>query len=213
MISRFLPILAALALLPMSAQAANVVANSLASGPGGNPPPRQVTSSLGSDLPTGALVRVGFFNNAAANMAVLTGNDFNAINSLFLPLGEDAGSTADGTTGPIRVNANGDIGGSITNIDNAYMAAGNPLWLWVLNSAATSPTPSEWAIFRDSTWMMPSGIGSINLQTWQIDSAGEVLRGALSGANQIRLQQAIPEPGSLGLAGVALLGLVRRRRR
>jgi hypothetical protein len=214
---RSLKFLVVLSLLPASAHAANVVANSLASGPGGNPPARRVTTALGTHLPTGSLVRVGFFSNASANMAVLMGTDFNATNSLFLPLGEDAGSSADGTTGPIRANANGDFGGAIVNIDNAYMPAGSPLWLWVLNSPIANDSANEWVIFRDSSWIMPSGIGSINLATWQIDSEDEVVCGELL-PNEIRMPNllylsCIPEPDSLALALLALVVMRRRRRR
>ena len=127
-IPRLFTLISAFCLLTPAAQSANVLANSLASGPGGTPPARDVVSTTGANLATGSLVRVGYFNNAQGNMAILTGNNFAAINNLFLSLGEDSGSAADGETGPITIAASGDIAGSIANVDNAYMPAGRELY-------------------------------------------------------------------------------------
>lgn len=202
-------------LLAASSDAANIIANSLASSPDGTSPAKQVVSSAGAALPVNSLVRVGFFNDPAVNIAILAGDDFAAIDALFTPLGENPNSAADGTTGPIRINATGQYGGSIQNVASAYAPENTPLYVWVLNQSTADANATEWAIFRDATWRMPNEIGSLNLLTWQIDEPSEVIRGTLNTAsNQIRLApaQSIPEPGAAALALAAMVVLRRRRR-
>jgi PEP-CTERM motif len=192
---------------------ANVVITSLAAGPGGEAA-KQVVTSANANVPQGSIVRVGHFDltSVGGSTAILTVGLFPALEAIFTPLGENAGSAADGTSGPVVVNAAGGIGGSIQNVDNAFMPAGRALYAWVFAQPTPNAAATQWTIFRDSTWLMPAGIGSINLQTWQIDQASEVFRGTLDlGANRIAMA-VIPEPGSALLGMIGLVVAWRRRR-
>ncbi len=206
-------------ILASAAEGANIIANSLANS--GADLAKQVVSSEGANLPEGSLVRVGYFDTSRGDVADLTGNDFSAIDIMFVALGEDATWDADGTTGPIRINATGQFGGSIQNVANSYAPQDRELYLWVLNipnpSTAGPDTQWEWAIFRDASWVVPNDIGSINLVTWQINEADEVIKGTLDlGNNQIRLavipEAVIPEPGMAAFCLAATSCLLRRRK-
>jgi hypothetical protein len=203
-------------------QAANVATTSLAA------PALKITQTDGSNLAQGSIVRVGYFDltGVGGDTTILKVGLYPELEAIFKAVGENGAITTDGDTGPVLVNAAGGFIGSIQNIDNGFMPAGRELYLWVFNTPpAADPTPgvpkptyaaaTDWAILRDPSWVMPSGaLGSINLQTGQIDQAAEVFRGTLDTANSRILvgPAVIPEP-ACALLGLVALGLGLRRRR
>ena len=197
--------------LPTVSEAAlvNIASNSFAAGG------RMVVTSSGAPLAFGSVVRIGSFPTGVPAGATT----FAAVDSAFVPIGEDPGSAADGTNGPLTINdvnptgtTRGHYAGTISNVDNAdpRFAAATRLYVFVLNAPpASQQTATEWAIFSDPAWTIPS-TATRTMTTSAIDQPAEVFYGSLSGA-EIRMAP-VPEPSAavLGLAGLGLL--VRRRR-
>jgi hypothetical protein len=182
-----------------------------------------LASTSGTTLPTGTRIRVGFFNNPSGNAAIISGNDFAAIDAIFNPLGE--GDVGGGTvsTGSLAIGATaGRFSYEISGITQAYLAAGVPLYYWVLNSNQIAAGNGQWAIFSNNDsnnggtpWVAPvddpvlGGSIPLAVTNLRIDDADDIARGAVAGT-QLRLE--VPEPTSLSFLGLGLLALFRRRR-
>lgn len=184
---------------------------------------RQFVDSSGTPLADGNAVRVGFFNDAAANIQIISGNDFDAINALFKPLGEGAAGAGTVAAGSLATRTQGTPGRltyQIEGVTQSYLPAGTQLYVWVFNNANPAAA-TQWAIFTnndDNPWVAAvdnpdvpgSGNLSLPIQNSIIDDANDVLKGSLS-AGQIRLSQ-VPEPGMAALCLAALTLAARRRR-
>lgn len=188
-----------------------------------------ITSSTGINMPTGTRIRVGSFNDPVGNAAILTGNDFNAIDSIFRPLGE--GAAGGGTVAAGQSLAIGAVAGrfnfSVGGITQAYLPAGVPLFVWALGGQTVGPS-GEWAIVTNndsggvpagSPWTAPvddpdlGGTITLAVTNQRVDDANDVVKGTLQAAGPPQLRLAvIPEPGSLALLGLAF-GCIRRRRK
>jgi hypothetical protein len=207
--------------------------------PGGPVLSNPVTYADGSSLPNGGIrVRLGYFNTAAQTatwLSDLQSNDVARINSAlisFIPLGENAQRANLGlvptTTGPRTLQRNvnqvsspGRLAGGINevvsvagtpNTENASgVPAGSRIFLLVYSDAdATLGATEQFGVFSADSWLMPSDSGLHPvLNTIDVDTAGEVFRGRF-GSLQMAL---IPEPAATGLALLAGLGMLVRRRR
>jgi hypothetical protein len=190
-----------------------------------------LASNDGTPLADGSLIRVGFFNDPVGNAVVLSGTDFNAIDTLFRPIGE--GAVGGGTVGAGALSTitagdpavTGRFSFSVNGITQAYAPQNTPIYFWVFNTPAASQN-SEWAIFTNndssnggSPWVVPfddpqlGGSITLAVTTTRVDDADDVISGSLSttlgGAPAIRT---IPEPGIAAL-GLCALSLLYRRRR
>ncbi len=187
---------------------------------GGSP----YADSSGSALSTTSVVRVGYFDVSAPGslLTLQTSNDFNAVNSLFRPLGE--GQVGGGTinqvgslTNYLVVNGQfspGALFGQITGIDASYITPGSDLSVWIFNGSDPS-SAAEWGIFSATTrplanWDFPNDLGSSTLSTSEIDN---VIRG-FDSSTQFQLSSviAVPEPSGLLLLLITGFCLIRRRR-
>ncbi len=209
-----LPLVSALAFIAATAQAmpVSVTVNSN----GGS----KYTSSSGSLLGAGSVIRVGQFNVIGGNLTTLqTSDDYAAVNSLFTPLAEsiiNAGTVnQSGAPGQqIVINdlfAAGDVFGQIINAEDFYFATGSQMYAWVFNHADPL-LATEWGIFTSTTgWGYPMMHGSETLSTFEVD---DVIRGNDTGT-ELRLASiaAVPEPGSALLVMVGACALFRRSRR
>ena len=207
----------ALTALPSTAATVDIAVSSAGTSP-------KFVDSLGSILNFGSDVRVGIFNMSApgALATLQTSNDYNTINSLFTPLGENNGgggtvSQFNNSGTNLIINNGlgaGNVFGSITGVDAAFCTPGTELAVWVFNNA--DPTlATEWGIFTTTNgWEFPAATvlgGSSTLNTNEIDT---VIRGSSQGGNYaLSSVSVVPEPGSwlLLVAGVAVLNQRRRR--
>ena len=182
---------------------------------------RVLADASGAPLNTPNIIRVGYFDDPAANAAVLSSSNFSAIDALFKPVGE--GLTNGGTATTITAS-NGLFAFNIANILQSYLPVGKLMFLWAFN-AATPATATQWALFTNddtsgggSPWLSPledagipgSGDMTLSVQVDRVNDASDVIKGSLSG-NQLRLAP-IPEPSLLALLLTALPLLARRRR-
>ena len=182
---------------------------------------RVLADASGAPLTTPNIIRVGYFDDPAANAAVLSSSNFSAIDALFKPVGE--GLTNGGTATTITAT-NGLFAFSVANILQSYLPVGKLMFLWAFN-AATPATATQWALFTNddtsgggSPWLSPledagipgSGDMTLSMQVDRVNDASDVIKGSLSG-NQLRLAP-IPEPSLLALLLTALPLLARRRR-
>ena len=182
---------------------------------------RVLADASGAPLNTPNIIRVGYFDDPAANAAVLSSSNFSAIDALFKPVGE--GLTNGGTATTITAT-NGLFAFNIANIQQSYLPAGKLMFLWAFNSA-TPATATQWALFTNddtsgggSPWLSPledagipgSGDMTLSMQVDRVNDASDVIKGSLSG-NQLRLAP-IPEPSLLALLLTAVPFLARRRR-
>lgn len=186
----------------------------------------RLKDSTGALLPVGTDFRVGYFKGYTASLnSILSTSSFtdltNPLNpNGFVPIG--VGNT--GTGDDVRVNMEiRDFGGTlrtITTVPNVSYLNGTPntegsgltrgtkLFLFLLNQADFSGTPTEWGIFSATTWEIPAaGDADVTLAFKEVDTAGEVFRGKLGS-----LGTAVPEPtASILVVGAVALGLRRRR--
>jgi hypothetical protein len=177
-------------------------------------------------LDVGSAVRVGYFDPKFGSLSALnTSNDYNQLNSLFVPLGEhvatdpsfprgtvsgdDMGMYTMSINNPMNTatSATGVVFGSFVGVESTYIPTGVDLSVWVFNNA--DPTlATQWGIFSAlNGWEFPAGLGSSTLNTNEVDI---ISRGSGT-SGQLRLA-AVPEPSSLVML-VALGGLMRRVRR
>jgi hypothetical protein len=207
--------------LSASAQAAISIAGNNLGGSG-----RVLADAAGSPLPTGSVVRVGFFNDPVADIAIISGTDFSAIDQKFNSLGEgvvpNSGSVS---AGALAIGANaGRFSFTVQNVQQSYLPAGKQMFYWVFNSS-TASTATQWALFTNddtsgggSPWLsvlenteVPgSGDLSLAVQQARVDDASDVITGTLN-ADQLRLA-VIPEPSLAALCLSAGALLFRRRR-
>jgi hypothetical protein len=185
-----------------------------------------LTDADGSPLPEGSVIRVGFFNDPVADIAILSGFDFSAINDLFKPLGEGAirtaGKVTDGALG--IATPPGNFTFRIENIDQSYLPPGKQLFYWVFNSSNPS-TATQWALFTNddtnggaSPWTAPvddpafPGTATLEmpLREGVVDDASDMITGSLVGGT-IQLRP-IPEPSLAALCLSAGALFFRRRR-
>lgn len=184
------------------------------------------TTSAGSALADGSIIRVGLFNTSGGNLATLqTSNDFATIDSLFTPFAESghpgSGAVNQSSNAGNQIIINslfgpGQVIGNIEGIAASYSATGSQIYVWVFNSANTG-TATEWGIFSaTSGWNFPSDLGQETLSTFEVN---DIVRGSTTGgitsADQLRLSSiaAVPEASSSMLLLTTGLIALRRRRR
>lgn len=187
---------------------------------------RLLADASGTLLPTGSAIRVGFFNDPVADIAIISGTNFSAIDAKFKSLGEgvvpNSGTVA---TGALAVGAAaGRFSFEIQSIQQSYLPAGKQMYYWVFNSASAA-SATQWALFtNDDTsgggqpWVSvledpgvpSSGDLQLAVQQARVDDASDVVTGTLNGG-QLRLA-VIPEPSLAALCLSAGALLFRRRR-
>ncbi len=188
-----------------------------------------LADAAGTPLPVGSLVRVGFFNDPVADITVISGIDFSAIDSIFHPLGEGAANAGTVSSGSLTISGvpePGKFSFNIQNIQQSYLPQDKLMFYWVFN-APSAPSATQWAIFTNDdendgniAWLSKledtdvpgSGDLSLAVQRLRVDEAdiSDVITGSLSD-DQLRLQ-IIPEPGLGALCLSAAATLLFRRR-
>lgn len=149
-------------------------------------------TKTGSLISTGCAVRLGTFELPAASRdAVLNSQgDYAWLKSVFKPLAEGligAGSAAQasGSGSVLRANgfpAAGDLFGSISDIDPAYLPPDTQLYVWVFNHSNPDQA-TQWGLFTAAEWTAPPALGNRTLST---AASVQALQGtAISG--QLRL--------------------------
>jgi hypothetical protein len=181
---------------------------------------RGVLTTSGAPLPIGSMVRIGLFSPTATPARIAAATSFAELNSLFIPIGEDSSSAADGTNGPGAVNSQtvagapgGGWGFTINAVENSdsRFAAGLRLYLMILDvPAASLASASSALVISDPSWLIPAA-GTRTMSTSVIGDQSEVFVGTY-GPTSLTLS-AVPEPTSVALGGLAALGLMARRRR
>jgi hypothetical protein len=190
---------------------------------------RIIADANGNPLPSNSIIRFGYFTNESSNLSIISGSDYNALNSIFRPLGE--GVSGGGTT-EIPVNAIGDTPGrfseSISEIAGSYFNPSNPqLYIIATNAISLNATPTQWAVFTNNDtnnntqqWLVPNDDPnvsvdfSIRVSTSNVDDANDLARGTyatVNGVSQIQLAP-VPEPTTLASVLLGGLALLRRRR-
>ena len=159
---------------------------------------------------------------------------FSTIQSTFIPLGEGidsdlgtvplasaaprlANRTINGVAnqpgrligGVANINVNTDPEASVANPITG-VPAGTRIFLLAYNSLSAE-TATEVGIYSATNWLFPSsGSGTLQLNTTNVDTAGEVFHGRIG---SLHLAGFVPEPSTSMMALLAGLGLVARRRR
>lgn len=186
--------------------------------------------SSGTDLPTGSLIRFGYFTISEAEVLAKF-DQLTLLDGCFVELasthvGEFGGSTVLNTDFTIQSHTGGSMfpapGAFAHNVtfDAAAMnlVGTTRFWIWAFNSG-TLPTATEHGMFSDETW----ATSSFGTATYDVGDpspsdpndiyyATEGPEQSSIGMGTLNKLQAIPEPtaGALALAG---LGLLFRRRR
>lgn len=145
----------------------------------------------GQLLPHGCAVRIGSFNlpNATRDQLLPDKWDYAQLKTVFKPLAEGligSGSAAQnaGSGTVLRANsfpAEGEIFGTVANINATYMPPGTQLYVWVFNHANPDQA-TQWGLITATTWTAPPALGHKTLSTATVN----VLQGTVTG-NQIRL--------------------------
>jgi hypothetical protein len=145
----------------------------------------------GQLLPHGCAVRVGSFNlpNATRDQILPEKGDYAQLKTVFKPLAEGligSGSAAQNAGGGTVLRANsfpaeGDIFGTVANINATYMPPETQLYVWVFNHS-NPDLATQWGLFTADTWLAPPALGNRTLGTNSV----EVLQGSTSGS-QLRL--------------------------
>lgn len=186
---------------------------------------RILADAAGTPLPAGSLVRVGFFNDPVADIAVISGTDFSSIDQLFKSLGEGVVNSGTVTEGALAVTASGRFSFTVSGAEQSYLPPDKLMFLWVFN-ASSAASATQWALFTnddsndgDLPWLSKldipavptSGDVVLPASQAQVDDASDVITGSIVG-NQLRLE-VIPEPSLAALCLSAAGALVLRRRR
>ncbi len=154
----------------------------------------------GQLLAQNCAVRVGSFNlpNATRDQVLPARGDYAQLKSVFKPLAEGligAGSAAQnaGSGTVLRANsfpAEGEIFGTVANINATYMPPGTQLYVWVFNHA-NPDLATQWGLFTADAWLAPPALGNRTLSTTSV----KVLQGVASGS-QLRLIDVPPTYGN-----------------
>ena len=149
-------------------------------------------TKTGALISSGCAVRLGTFELPAASRdAVLNSQgDYAWLKSVFKPLAEGligAGSAAQasGSGSVLRANgfpAAGDIFGSISGIDPAYLSPDTQLYVWVFNHSNPDQA-TQWGLFTAAEWTAPPALGNRTLST---AASVQALQGTAT-AGQLRL--------------------------
>ncbi len=151
---------------------------------------RQFTDSKGKALPAGCTIRVGTFTlpEATRDQTLSTTTDLNQLKAWFKPLAEGitgAGSAvqAAGAGTMLRTNdfpTSGEVFGTVSEINSAYMPTGTKLYVWVFD-AADIQQATQTGIFTASTWTAPPALGATAISTGATVQAlqGETMVNAL----------------------------------
>ena len=135
---------------------------------------RQFTDSKGKALTAGCTIRVGTFNlpEATRDQTLSTTTDLNQLKSWFKPLAE--GATGSGTAQQVAGSGNllrtndfpaaGEVFGTVSEINAAYMATGTKLYVWVFD-ASDMQQATQSGIFTASTWTAPPALGTTAIST------------------------------------------------
>ena len=204
-----------------SGQAAITIAGNNLGGSG-----RILADAAGTVLPTGSLLRLGYFIDPTTVAESVAANDLNAIEINFVSLGNGDAGAGNVATGSLAIGSTaGRFSFSLQNVQPAILPAGRAMFYWVVN-APTVAAATQWALFTNddssgggSPWISKTddpaipGSGDLSLaaQLTRVDDASDVLVGSLT-ASQLRLV-AIPEPSAAPLLGAAGLLTLRRSRR
>ncbi|MFN0130164.1 MAG: PEP-CTERM sorting domain-containing protein [Verrucomicrobiales bacterium] len=188
---------------------------------------RILADAAGTPLPAGSLIRVGFFNDPVADIAVISGTDFSSIDQLFKSLGEGVANSGTLTDGSLAagVPTAGRFSFTISGAEQSYLPPNKLMFLWVFN-ASSAASATQWALITnndsndgDLPWLSKvddvgipgSGNLSLPMQQAQVDDASDVVTGSIVG-NQLRLE-VVPEPSLAALCLSATGALLLRRRR
>jgi hypothetical protein len=188
-----------------------------------------LTDASGTALPTGSLVRIGYFTNLSSNIGVINGTNYAALNSIFNPLGEGLTNSGSVSTGALSIGASaGRYAFTIDNIQGTYVNPTNAqLYIIVTNTTSLNSSPTQWAVFTnndttnsETVWQSPiddpdfGGSYIARLATAAVDDTNDLPRGTyanVGGVSQIRLAP-VPEPTTLASVLLGGLALLRRRR-
>lgn len=154
----------------------------------------------GQLLAHGCAVRVGSFNlpNATRDQILPSRGDYAQLKTVFKPLAEGligSGSAAQnaGSGTVLRANsfpAEGEIFGTVADINATYMPPTTQLYVWVFNHA-NPDLATQWGLFTADTWLAPPALGHRTLGTTSV----KVLQGTSSGG-QLRLIDVPPTYGN-----------------
>ncbi len=186
---------------------------------------RLLADASGTALPTGSLVRIGYFTNPGTVAASLAAADVSAIEINFVSLGTNALGAGNVATGSLAIgNVAGRFSYSVQNIQQSTLPADRLMFYWVFNAPSVAAA-TQWALFTNddtsgggSPWLSKtddpgipgSGDLSLAVQLARVDDASDVLAGTLN-ASQLRLV-VIPEPTVSLLLGFVSVLLWRRQR-
>jgi hypothetical protein len=185
-----------------------------------------LSDASGNPLPSGSIIRVGYFVNEATNLPIISGNNYNALNSIFRPLGEGLANGGTAVADPIAIGTTaGRYVETVTDITGSYFNSTTPqLYIIATNALSLNSTPTQWAVFTNndgtSPWIAPEDIAGevipviFRATTANVDDANDLARGTyanVGGVSQIRLAP-VPEPTTLASVLLGGLALLRRRR-
>lgn len=170
------------ALIGVSASVSAATSTIIISSVGGS----KFADKNGNLIAQGCAVRLGSFS--ITESAVSSTPDYAQLKSVFKPLAEGivgAGtpSQSAGSGSVLRANdfpAEGDVFGSISNIDTTYLPPNTKLYVWVFNNA-NPDNATQWGLFTAPDWTAPPALGSktlltVNVQALQGTASGSLLK-------------------------------------
>jgi len=136
------------------------------------------------------------------------GSEPRIANRTILGVANQPGRLIGGVTGVVpNTDPEASVGNPITGVP-----AGTRIFLLAYNTMDPN-SATEMGIYSGATWLMPSSnAGALQLNTTNVDSPNEIIRGSLVGS-ALELAAFIPEPSTGLMALFAGLGLMVRRRR